>query len=115
MDSFNFQIVINPVIKVTNFEKKVYPEGCASICGYTGDVPRYYEVLLSGFNENGVPFEKPLKGWNARIAQHEMDHLNGQLFVDIMTKKSFACTTWQEVNKTGGQLFIPFYPKDKII
>lgn len=110
----NFQTVINPVIKITNYDQKVFPEGCASVCGFNGEVPRYCEILLSGFNENGEPFEKPLKGWNARIAQHELDHLNGQLFVDIMNRKSFTCSNWEAVNKHEGQLFIPFYPKDKI-
>lgn len=113
-NSLNFQTVINPVIKVTNYQKKVFPEGCASICGYNGDVPRYQEILLSGFDENGNPFEMALKGWNARIAQHELDHLNGQLYVDIMKSKSFTCTTWEEVNKHEGQMFIPFYPKEKL-
>lgn len=102
------------MIKVTNYEQRVFPEGCASICGYNGDVSRYYEILLSGLDENGVPFEKPLKGWNARIAQHELDHLNGQLYVDIMQKKTFICNSWEAVNKNEGKLFIPFYPKEKL-
>lgn len=94
-----------------NYDKKVFPEGCASICGYTGNVARFSEILLSGFNENGTKFEKHLKGWNARIAQHEMDHLNGQVYTDIMDRKSFGCNVWDEVNKSNGQLYIPFYPK----
>lgn len=102
--------VINPVLKVRNFNTKTFPEGCASVCGYTGDVKRYEEVLLSGFNEKGDAIEMHLKGWNARIAQHEVDHLNGQVFVDIMEKKSFSCATWQAVNMHGGQLSIPFHP-----
>lgn len=94
-----------------NFDKIIYPEGCGSVCGYVGEVSRYKEVLLTGLNENGEPSELHLKGWNARIAQHEIDHLNGQVFVDIMEKKSFQCATWQEVNFYGGELSIPFYPK----
>lgn len=93
-----------------NFNIKTFPEGCASVCGYVGDVKRYEEVLLSGFNENGDAIELHLKGWNARIAQHEVDHLNGQLFVDIMEKKTFTCAAWEAVNINGGQLHIPFYP-----
>lgn len=99
------------MIKVKNYEKKVFPEGCASICGYTGDVARYYEISLSGYNEKGTHFELPLKGWNARIAQHEMDHLNGQLYTDIMDRKTFTCSSWEAVNFHNGQLDIPFYPR----
>lgn len=102
------------MIKVTKYNQNTFAEGCASICGYNGDVQRYHEILLSGYNEKGEPFEMPLKGWNARIAQHETDHLNGQLFVDIMKKKSFTCTAWEAVNKHEGQLKIPFCPKEKI-
>lgn len=89
---------------------KTFPEGCASICGYTGDVKRYEEVMLSGFNEKGDAIQLHLKGWNARIAQHEVDHLNGQVFVDIMEKKSFCCATWEAVNIHAGKISIPFYP-----
>ncbi|XP_031616903.1 peptide deformylase, mitochondrial-like [Contarinia nasturtii] len=104
---------INPVLQVKNFNIKMFPEGCGSVCGYSGDVKRYEEVLLNGFNENGDAIEMHLKGWNARIAQHDMDHLNGQIFIDIMEKKTFSCVTWQAVNATGGQIHIPFYPPKK--
>lgn len=70
--------------------------------------------MLSGLNENGDAIEMHLKGWTARIAQHELDHLNGQMFVDIMEKKSLSCATWEAVNFHGGQLHIPFYPPKKL-
>lgn len=99
---------------MTNFNIKTFPEGCASVCGYVADVNRYEEVQLSGLNENGDAIEIQLKGWNARIAQHEVDHLNGQLFIDIMDKKTFMCATWQAVNFHSGQLSIPFHPPKKL-
>lgn len=103
------------MLKVKNFNTKTFPEGCASVCGYVGDVKRYEEVLLNGFNENGDAIQLNLKGWNARIAQHEVDHLNGKVFVDIMENKSFCCATWEAVNMHAGQLSIPFYaPKVSI-
>lgn len=106
---------MNPVIKVKNFNKIKFPEGCASVCGYIGNVSRYEEVLLSGLNEYGEAKELHLKGWNARIAQHEVDHLNGQIFVDIMEYKSLTCVTWDAVNRNSGQLSIPFYPTKNIL
>lgn len=99
------------MLKVINYNQKTFPEGCASICGYTADVSRYEEIQLSGFNENGEFTELKLNGWNARIAQHEMDHLNGQLYTDIMHRKTFTSTVWEACNANGGELSIPFYPK----
>lgn len=44
------------------------------------------------------------------FSQHELDHLNGQVFVDIMEKKTFSCAAWEAVNFNAGKLHIPFYP-----
>lgn len=60
------------MLKVLNYNTKTFPEGCGSVCGYTGDVKRFEEVQLSGFNENGDAIEIHLRNWNARIAQHEV-------------------------------------------
>lgn len=49
-----------------------------------------------------------VQGWTARIIQHEMDHLNGKLYTDIMDQKSLACTCWYEVNKYNGNIELPF-------
>lgn len=106
-----FTVFINPELKVLNFDKKISLEACASVRGYSAEVPRYYEVQVNGFNENGDKVEKNFRGWNARIAQHEMDHLNGQIYVDIMNTKTFNCTCWQAVNDKQGRIEIPFYPK----
>lgn len=111
---FSFpQIVINPKLKVLNYNQRVFHEGCASVCGYTAEVPRYEEVLLSGYNEKAEPVEYKLKGWTARIAQHEYDHLNGKLFTDIMDKSTLTCSVWPAVNFYGGKLSIPFHPKTR--
>lgn len=45
------------MLKILNYNTKTFPEGCASVCGYTGDVKRFEEVQLSGFNENGDVIE----------------------------------------------------------
>lgn len=96
---------------VLNNTKIVFHEGCASFCGYSAEVPRNAEVLLSGYNENAEPVEYKLKGWTARIAQHEYDHLSGKMFTDIMDSKTLKCNTWEAVNFYAGKLHIPFYPK----
>lgn len=106
--------MINPKIKVINYNQKVFSEGCGSVCGYTANVARYTEVQLTGHNEKAEPVALHLKGWTARIAQHEVDHLKGTMFTDLMDKKSLACAVWPAINFYGGKLEIPFYPKRKL-
>ena len=57
--------------------------------GYRGLVRRYLQVRVQGYGGNGKPVDFVAKGWQARIAQHEMDHLNGVLYVDRMDSRTF--------------------------
>lgn len=102
---------INPELKVTDFTKRNFYESCESVRGYYAEVPRYDEILLNGYNENGEKVELKLNGWNARIAQHEMDHLDGQIYVDVMNRKTLSCSCWEAVNVKEGRVAIPFCPK----
>ncbi|XP_058460258.1 peptide deformylase, mitochondrial-like isoform X2 [Malaya genurostris] len=111
MNTLPLTVFINPELKVTNFEKKIFPEACQSVRGYSAEVPRYSGVLLRGLDENGFQKELSLKGWNARIAQHEMNHLNGIIYTDIMNRKTFTCTCWQAVNANRGRVSIGFHKK----
>lgn len=103
--------MINPELTVTNYNKKTFVEACGSVRGYSAEVPRYEAVTLAGLNREGKPHQLQLKGWNARIAQHEMDHLNGIVFTDIMNRQTFSCSCWHMVNVKEGRLNIPFGPK----
>lgn len=96
---------------VTNYNKKTFVEACPSVRGYSAEVPRYEEVTLTGLNRDGKEQKLQLKGWNARIAQHEMDHLNGIVYTDVMNRQSFACSCWHIVNVREGRVNIPFGPK----
>lgn len=80
-----------------------------SVRGYSAEVERYEAVTLTGVGKGGTPSELQLVGWNARIAQHEMDHLNGKLYIDHMDCSTFCCTCWEAVNTKAGQIVIPFY------
>ncbi|XP_037943087.1 protocadherin Fat 3-like [Teleopsis dalmanni] len=102
-------VVINPVLKVTDYSLHKHPEGCMSVRGFTAEVERYDSVILTGLDRKGAPLELKLNGWNARIAQHEMDPLNGKLYIDTMDRATFACTCWQVINNKGGRVEIPFY------
>lgn len=75
--------LVNPEIMRISKEMTVGTEGCLSIPGYLGDVERPERITLKGFNRYGKPIRMKAKGWLARIIQHEIDHLNGILFIDL--------------------------------
>ncbi len=79
-------VVVNPEITRASAEMEEGPEGCLSIPGLMGDVDRHYAITVKGKNRYGQPLTLKLKGWTARIFQHEIDHLNGILFTDRATK-----------------------------
>jgi len=76
------RIFINPEIIETSLEQEVYEEGCLSIPGINADVTRPYYVKVQAWNEKGKPFTIQAEDLLARVIQHEIDHLNGFLFVD---------------------------------
>jgi len=87
-------VVVNPVLKLRGSEVTFY-EGCLSVRGYGALVPRANEVELSGLDGSGNTrrsLSLTLEGWPARIAQHEVDHLDGTLYIDRMVPRSLAST-----------------------
>ncbi|XP_053603467.1 peptide deformylase, mitochondrial-like [Plodia interpunctella] len=105
-----FSVFINPTLKVIDYSKVTLSEGCESVQGYTAEVARYKEVEITALNAEGDSTSTKYKDWAARIAQHEMEHLDGKLYTDIMDRKSLQCIFWEEVNLAKGKLAIPFYP-----
>src|SRR5512135_331636 len=79
-------VVANPEITRTSQDTLVGTEGCLSIPGIVGDVERFEAVTVKGLNRQGKPMTVKAKGWLARIFQHEIDHLDGILFVDRAEK-----------------------------
>lgn len=79
-------VVANPEIISTSEETIVGTEGCLSIPGFAGEVARWAEISLRGQNRRGKPLKIKAKGWLARIFQHEIDHLDGTLFIDRAEK-----------------------------
>ncbi|CAH0407174.1 unnamed protein product [Chilo suppressalis] len=110
MSVIPFTVFINPTLKVVDYQKLVHREGCESVQGYSADVPRYKEVEITAFNERGLSTSTVFKDWAARIVQHELDHLNGKMFTDLMDRKTLICSCWEEVNLSKGKVVIPFYP-----
>jgi peptide deformylase len=86
--SVPFHVVINPQLTVVE-EVVEYFEGCLSVTGFTAMVPRATTVEVKCLNEKGEPVVINAAGWYARILQHEIDHLNGRLYIDRMEPRSF--------------------------
>ena len=85
------EVWINPSFTPMSDRKVSFFEGCLSVPGFQARVARYEEVELHGFDENGNEKNAlQLRGWPARIVQHEIDHLDGILYVDRMDSKTFA-------------------------
>jgi peptide deformylase len=81
-------VVINPELQSRETEFVEDWEGCLSLAGLRGRVPRHPAVHLHGLNRSGEAVDLQLEGFPARIAQHETDHLNGTVFLDRMTDMS---------------------------
>lgn len=75
-----YTVLINPVIEPVSEEIEDGWEGCLSVPGMRGVVPRYSEVHYSGFNQFGEPINRSVNGFHARVVQHECDHLEGMLY-----------------------------------
>jgi peptide deformylase len=72
--------LINPVLTPVNDEQVIGWEGCLSIPGLRGAVPRYQAVRFEALNLQGQPIEGEANGMMARVLQHEVDHLDGVLY-----------------------------------
>lgn len=79
------KVFINPEITVLDNEKEKMEEGCLSVPGFYESVERPNHVRVKALNKNGEVFEEEYEGLLAVCIQHEMDHLNGKLFVDYIS------------------------------
>jgi peptide deformylase len=85
-----FHVVINPKLVIEDTEAVEFFEGCLSVVGFTAIVPRAMRVRVECLNEKAEPVVIRADGWYARILQHEIDHLNGNLYIDRMKSRSFS-------------------------
>ncbi len=73
-------VLINPELTPLSDEEEEGWEGCLSVPGMRGWVPRWRSLRYRGFDESGKPFEREVEGFHARVVQHEVDHLDGILY-----------------------------------
>jgi peptide deformylase len=86
-------ILINPIIEPLDGQRHVGYEGCLSLPGLTGAVPRFAHIRYGGFQPSGEWLEREAHGFHARVVQHECDHLDGVLYpmrMDSLASFGFA-------------------------
>ncbi|KAJ0514389.1 putative peptide deformylase [Helianthus annuus] len=83
------KVIINPNLQKKGNKSALFFEGCLSVDGYRAMVERFLDVEVTGLDRYGQPIKVSASGWQARILQHECDHLAGTLYVDKMVKRTF--------------------------
>lgn len=79
-DAIPFTVLINPEIKPLDDDMQDDYEGCLSVPGLRGLVPRFEHITYRGLDANGQLIERSVSGFHARVVQHECDHLDGILY-----------------------------------
>lgn len=85
-----FHVIANPRLTVIDAAPAVFAEGCLSIPGYAATVSRPLKVRVDALDHHGEPLTIEASGWYARILQHEIDHLQGTLYIDRMDSRTFT-------------------------
>ena len=75
-----YTVLVNPLVTPLGAEQDEGWEGCLSVPGMRGLVPRFRRVRYQGFDPHGAPIDRTVEGFHARVVQHEIDHLDGVLF-----------------------------------
>jgi peptide deformylase len=97
-------VLVNPVITVLDETEEEGWEGCLSVPGLRGVVPRPRRIRYRGFDPTGKPIDREAEGFHARVVQHECDHLNGVLFpmrVRDFTRFGFTDVLFPEMADQG--------------
>ena len=89
-EAIPFHVIINPKLTFLGDSSVEFFEGCLSVEGFSAVVDRARDVLVQCLNERAEPILLDGRGWYARILQHEIDHLNGTLYIDRMKTRTFT-------------------------
>ena len=90
--AIDFHVIINPKLSFVNDATVDFFEGCLSVTGFGALVRRALNVRVECLNERAEAITIDAHGWYARILQHEIDHLNGTLYIDRMDTRTFSTT-----------------------
>jgi peptide deformylase len=91
-------ILVNPVLEPIGEDTFVNYEGCLSVPNLRGEVPRFARLRVRAWDRHGAALDFEAKGISAGTYQHEVDHLDGKLFVDRVTDTTSLCT-WQDFER----------------
>jgi peptide deformylase len=98
-------VIVNPLIEPLDAELAQINEGCLSVPDLRGEVPRHVNVRLRYLDREGAEHEEVKRGLTAGTFQHELDHLDGTLFVDRVTDPS-TLTTWEQFERFHRDAFV---------
>jgi peptide deformylase len=98
-------VIVNPVIEPLDDEIEQINEGCLSVPNLRGDVPRHVNIRLRYLDRAGAGHEEVRRGLTAGTFQHELDHLDGRLFVDRITDPT-TLTTWAQFERFHQDAFV---------
>jgi len=98
-------VIVNPVVEPLSPEKLLINEGCLSVPDLRGDVERSLEVRVRFLDRHGEPHETIARGLTAGTFQHEVDHLDGVLFLDRVTDPT-SFTTWEQFERHHRDAFL---------
>jgi len=105
-----FHVLINPRLEADGDAQADFYEGCLSLPGYAAEVPRHHRVRVRYLDQHGEPQLVTAQGWYARILQHEIDHLNGALYIDRMKPRTFMTlqnytARWRDAEDEARRIF----------
>ena len=99
-------VLVNPVITPLTAEEDLAYEGCLSLPGLRGEVPRFRKIRYQGHDPDGHPIDRTVQGFHARVVQHECDHLIGKLYPMRMRdlgRLGFTDILFPELRGRGGE------------
>jgi peptide deformylase len=95
---FPLTILVNPSIEALSEETFLNYEGCLSVPDLRGEAERFLEIRVRAWDRDGAPWVQEIRGLTAGTFQHEIDHLDGKLFVDRVKDTRSLCT-WKEYER----------------
>jgi peptide deformylase len=98
-------VVVNPVIEPLDDELEQINEGCLSVPNLRGEVPRHVSIRVRYTDREGAEHDEVRRGLTAGTFQHELDHLDGTLFVDRVTDPS-TLSTWEQFERFHRDAFV---------